>query len=232
MKAAVVTALFSMPQLALAQPANTVFSWQFSIDDGTTWVPNAVVIGAASPAAVRVRALLSWQSAPPTPDIFAAIQFDPFVARMPGFGDGDWIVDPVFRLDNRLQPYPNSAVIALPNLLKVDRTTDVLPPGMGPGWIVASQSISLGEFDSSNPLVIADYTYSLDGTPGTRTVSAALWQNGAGASVGFIDLDVGSNLVLVPASSQPGTITVLPAPTPLALAALAASLTTTRRRRR
>jgi hypothetical protein len=216
--------------LAHSQPSNAVLSWQFSMNDGSTWTPGAIVVNDSVPTSVRVQGVLSWVSSPSTLDIFGAIQFDPFVSRAPEVGASDWIENPLFRIDNRFQPYAGSAVISLPSLLKIDRSTDLLPPGTGPGWTVSSQSLAFGEYVGDNPIVVVDYWYSLDGSPGVRTVSAALWQNGAGQSIAFYDFDIGTSPVLVPVSSQPGTITVIPAPASSVL--LVAGIGVAARRRR
>lgn len=224
------SALLALASAAFAQPTQVSLSWQFSVDDGTTWSPGAVTIDGTQPTFVRVQGVLTWHSSPPTIDVFAALSFDPYVDRAPGTGGSDWILDPVFRRDRRFQPFIGSSVTSLGTIIKVDRDTDVLPPGEGTGWIVPGQSYAFGEFDSRNPLVISDYTYSLDGTSGIRTVSAALWHNASGMSPWFYDFDIDTNVHFAAASVIPGTITVIPAPAgSLALLSLGTALVRRRR---
>jgi hypothetical protein len=95
-----------------------------------------------------------------------------------------------------------------------------------------AQSPHFEGFSTANPIEVLRYSYSLDGTPGTRTVDAAIWRREDGTNPQFVDFDFGiSTPLYLQVSLLPGSITVVPSPAPLAAFALGGGLALSRRRR-
>lgn len=231
MKPLALSILLALPTTALAQPTSAVLSWQFSQDLGSTWIPDSIAVPSGTTTPILVRAMVAWQSHTSTFDGFGGMNLDAFVARTPGSGTGDWILNPLTRNNGGLQSRPDVGVLAFPDLLKIDRLTDVLPPGLGTGWVSPGQIPNFEGFSTANPIEIITYSYLLDGTAGIRTVSASVAARPDGTNAAFFDLDFGSTPQFVPLTHHPATITVIPAPPAATLAILSLGGLASRRRR-
>lgn len=231
MKFAFCTCVLLFAAVSQAQPTGVVLSWRFSVDGGNSWSPDAITLPESTLASVLVQGIVSWQSNTSTADGFVSLSFDPFVQRTSGSGVNDWIKSPLLLANGGLAPRPGIAVSAFQGLLKIDRDTDLLPPGLGPNWVTPAQTPVFEGFNLSNPIPILSYSYTLDGTPGVRTVSSAIAQRSDETNAQFFDADIGvSTPIYVPVTQLPATITVIPAPSPLAAILLAGLLASRRRR--
>ncbi len=214
---------------ALECPAG-ILQWQASADNGVTWSSSSLSVPQSS-VSVLVRAVVEWQRQGAT-EVFAGVSFDGTVEGLAGAGAADGIA--VIAAPNPIELTPRASLVSVQrigSLLKLDDPSDTAAPGTGTSWIFAAQrslfNAPVGYLPSTaNPVPVFQYALVLDGSPGSRVISAV-----ANASVVHFYPDW-----LLPTTRfesvavEPLTLTVLPAPGAITLLALGGVVAARRRR--
>ncbi len=214
--------------LAASGSAQTAqFQWLVSTDEGASWQGGAVQVP-QNQASVLVRARLAW-----TPDAaldaFLTSSLDVVVANC---GPGDSVSAWRRFVDGGLASDFTGFLGAFRfgSTIKVDRSTDSLPPGQGPSWIPLGNRLPFQVgFNISNPVDLIEYRLHLDGTPGTRELGQVFLWTDLSVMI-YTDWTTQSSTRL-PTTPMPGYITVLPAPGAVALLALGGVVAARRQRR-
>jgi hypothetical protein len=231
---------------AIAQPSATaIATWQLSADNGATWNSNALTLPQTQ-TSVLARCLVTVNPqgfSGSGPVHFAQAFFETHWRSNGNAG----LNDSVSNVQVIRPAIPQATLRSTPSftsrfgsILKTAGGTTSSPPGSG------TPLNALNWFDglanprpTSDPIPVFQYTISLDGTIGDRTISG-LWR---GASLSLVDtapagsilvgqyLNVEPDiLIAAPITDIPATLTIIPTPTTLALFTIT-SLFATRRRR-
>jgi len=110
---------------------------------------------------------------------FGQTFFDGVISFENGAGVGDFVDS--FDREGLMHSALGFAATRVGNVIKIDDPSDTAPPGEGPAWIWPRQRnpFVLGVIAIwDNPISVFSCRLSLDGSPGTRVVSARLgWSN-------------------------------------------------------
>ncbi len=215
--------------LAASGSAQTAqFQWHVSTDEGASWQGGAVQVPQTQ-ASVLVRGRLAW-----TPDAavdaFHVTALDVVVTNCgPGDSVSAWRRLVQGGLSDDFTGFLSA--FRFGSTIKIDRSTDALPPGLGPEWIrPGNSSPFVVGFNMSNPIDLIEYRLHLDGTPGTRACGQVFLLQPNSIQI-YRDFGTGE-LAFLPTSDIPGSVTVLPTPGAIALLALGGVVAARRRRRR
>lgn len=144
------------------------FTWQGSTDGGASWEEGSV--SAAPNSSVLMRSVVAWSAVPHTGHAFGTVRFDVAVSDS---GEGDAVGGMGYG------PYgtgvPSTvAATRFGSTIKIDDVRDTLPPGLGGRTVQPSQLTPQIEYpiDLRNPAPVFYFRVDVDGTEGTRTVSA------------------------------------------------------------
>ncbi len=160
-------------------PQSSTFFWEASTD-GYSWTSEPVQVP-VSLRSVQLRARVQIDP-PATQDFsmcFGQTFFDGVIAFENGAGAGD-VVDS-FGREGLMHSAFGFAATRFGNVIKIDDPLDTALPGEGRGWIWPRQ-INPFVFGViaiwDNPISVFSCRLVLDGSPGTRVVSARLgWSN-------------------------------------------------------
>lgn len=220
-----VATLLSIAAFAnVAHSVTGTLTWQVSNDNGTTW--SGVCIGTAG-ATIKVRLLASWTGVPPNLGVgFGAAQFD---ATLMG-ADGGNVVSNIVRPSPFNYSAQSLVASAINGGIKIDGSTDVLEPGLGPNWVNPGQGaagFTFG-FNSTNPAIIFTYDV-LYGSQNEITIGSVI-NSQVGRAMAIYSNDMGTQIRLSSAEVTNIFAFIAPTPAPLVLMGLAC-ITATRRRR-
>jgi hypothetical protein len=151
-----------------AQLGTANFVFKVSADEGQTWQTGVVEV-ANSQRRIRVRPVASWST--DAGRWFAGARYD-IVWRNMSNG-----LDDIYVLGARATGFRLATQTMVSSRfgssIKVDDSRDTLPPGQGTFGVNSSQGApAFGFGDESNPAVLAEFWFDLDGTPGDREVTA------------------------------------------------------------
>lgn len=227
---AAVGAALGVSMLASAALGQTVLpvtsSWQISLDNGATW-QGGTVQAPQSQTSVKVRNFVTWGDGV-TLHPFGSANFDGVVQSLDGAGMGDSVSNirgvfwgifqaPVSNIQGRRWA---------PDTIKIDPIGDTRAPGVFP-FVSLGPGPGGGPF---GPLSIFEYDLALDGTAGSRLITAA-WQinsqNQPNLQVGLVG-DPGPYAWQV--TLQDATLVVVPSPAGLAVLGVASGVLLRRRR--
>jgi hypothetical protein len=155
------------------QPASASVRWQVSLDY-INWFDDITITQPTQQ--VQVRALLSYMAPAEYSTRFALAMCDPTVTGRNGAGPSDSIAGIHYRRDNLMMPsYGEYVGTRVNGVLKIDRASDTLPPGLGPGWVVGEQmSPAFGVLADDFPVIVLyQYALMLDGSAGVRDIAGA-----------------------------------------------------------
>jgi hypothetical protein len=154
-------------------------TWEVSPDNGATWTSSYIEVP-QSQASVKVRLKIDFDGAAANgqePEYLNTTYADPIVRAVSG-GNSDTSSD--WRAHQGIGVTYGLRSVGLVNhrqgtVLKLDRTTDTSPPGVGTSWgLFVSQELGpLGTVPIYGPLPVFDYTLRLDGSLGRRDISGA-----------------------------------------------------------
>lgn len=210
--------------------------WEASIDNRATWTSSLLEVPQGQ-SVVNIRASCAFPTGPSY--YFAGARIDQTITGIEGAGIGDTVVvtDPGFANQQTLVPRRFGSV------LKIDDTSDTLPPGEGPGhWGIFQPGAAVGGYTYANPVLgVIDFDLYLDGTLGDRQISA-WWRGWADRFPGFPDVGpaiyilnhnaVDFDFIFPALTVNELTIRVVPAPGTTMLACAVACLAARRRRPR
>jgi hypothetical protein len=224
------TSIFALTFFAGMAPAQTIVPvtslWQLSLDNGQTW-QSGTVVAPQSQTSVKVRNFVTWGDGV-TLHPFGRAEFDGVVRSLEGAGLGDSVTNIRGVFSGIFQP-PLINIQGrrwAPDIIKIDSIGDTQAPGNFP-------FVTLGAGQGSGPLgplSIFEYDLVLDGTAGSRLITAA-WrmspQNQPNLVVGLLG-NPGPYEWQV--TLQEATLVVVPSPAGLAVLGVASSVLMRRRR--
>lgn len=201
-------------------------SWQISLDNGTTW-QGGTVLTPQSQASVKVRNFVTWGDGV-TRHPFSSAQFDGVVRSLEGAGLGDSVTNIVGVFGGVFQP----PVLNIqgrrwaPDLIKIDSIGDTQAPGLFP-------FVTLGPGPAGGPLgplSIFEYDLMLDGTAGSRLITAAWRINSQNQPTLVVGLSGNPGPYTWQVTLQDATLVVVPSPAGLAVLGVASDVLLRRRR--
>ncbi len=226
------TSIVAVACFACAASAQTILpvtsSWQLSLDNGQTW-QGGTVFAPQSQTSVKVRNFVAWGDGV-TLHPFNAALFDGVVRSQAGAGLNDSVANIRGVFNGFFTP-------AMPFIQGRRWTTDIIKidggdtqaPGQFPFVSLSSSPFTGTIF--FGPASIFEYDLLLDGTAGSRHISAA-WR--IDAATGQPSLGVGLTTTPGPydlqVTLQDATLVVVPSPAGLALVGVASGVLMRRRR--
>ncbi len=158
--------LLGMVCACCAQVGTATFTWELSVDGGTTWNSGLTTVSAHQ-REVQGRVRVAWS--PDAGAVLGTVRFDGVIHGLAGVGGADVVTRTGFGDMFSQNWYPLQAM-RMGNLIKFDDPQDTLAPGAGPLWCRPSQSYWFG--NGMNPINVLDFTLRLDGSRGTREFSS------------------------------------------------------------
>lgn len=214
--------------------AQASWRWQGSTDGGATWTSGMIAVPREQ-ATLLVRGVWEWDRSATQGFAFREMSLmDVTVTGTDGSGAGDTTGD--FHYHPVLGGVAPLNEQRFGNVIKIDRSSDTLPPGAGPNGLWSFQTNVLGEirvFD--NPLVFFTFRLDLDGSLGERRVSELFraYMDPMNSTDRVLRLFVteGNAVEFPVVSRQALSINVVPIPSSCLPPAFGAALLTCRRRR-
>lgn len=167
-----------------AQSASATATWEVSSDGGSSWLSGDVVVP-ADQASVLVRLSMAFTTQDYTPNpnnlpFLSQIAIDTFSRSIAGAGLGDTASQVLIRRTTGAGSVLDSGSgfgfvpTRVGDVLKIDAQGDTLPPGMGLGWCESFNDITPigGRPSRANPIVMFQYSLTLDGSLGRREFGA------------------------------------------------------------
>ncbi len=229
-----VLAITTCTDVAVAQPrffGDATWRWEISADAGQTWSTGLIEVPPTQ-SSVMIRARC-WFTQPPQ-TYFGAAHVDAFVI---GAGAGD-SVSGIGRGDLQPNPAQSLAATRFDDLIKIDDSRDLEPPGTGPHWAILNQyhPSAATEVSFANPIRTMQYVLHLDGIAGERRVDAVFrvfFEHEPARRVYLYDFSVGNwnSLIHETLHHEPAIVRVVPAPGAAAVVGILSFASMARRRR-
>lgn len=228
---ALIAALTGVVLLAPMASGQTVVpvtsSWQISLDNGATW-QGGTVLAPQGQTSVKVRNFVTWGDGV-TLHPFGGAAFDGVVRSLQGAGLGDSVTNIRGIFDGIFQPAPSfiQGVRWAPDVIKIDPLADVNAPGQFP-YVGLGSGFTSGAL---GPLSIFEYDLMLDGSTGSRQITAAWRVSSQNQPYLIVSLVGNPGPYAWQVTLQEATLVVVPSPAGLALVGVASGVLLRRRRR-
>jgi hypothetical protein len=210
-------------------PMPVTATWEISTDSGATWSAGSVNVPITQ-TAVRARYMLTWGTTPSNQEFFNTAVFSPTISGVDGAGMSDTVTN-IRGVQLTLGPLPANIQGRRWRVDEIKIGSDDSPPPNGP--------VSLNGFDAlqeiyyfGNPVSILEYDLQLDGSLGSRRLSA-VWRPRPSNPSNPFALSVVSftpGPLVYSYTFNDATLVVIPAPASLALPGVASAMLLCRRR--